>query len=112
MSSEEFLKIVRGNDVRLEVVLTLEDGSPCDLTGVTALCSVKDKPAGRKLFDAIVTIVDRAEGRIEVFFPKERTSELIAGQFVYFDLRLTFADGSIINVPVPSFRAAVVDPIT
>jgi hypothetical protein len=107
----ERLKIVRGNDETFRVVVTA-GGIPLNLTGVTLKCEVKEAPGGRKLFDAIIQEDDLVNGAFTVQFPSYETQRLIPNSVIYFDIMITFPDGTVRNVPSPPLSAIVVERVT
>lgn len=105
------LRIARGNDAEFLVKITAS-GIPVNLSEVTARCEVKELPGGPLLFEAAVYPEDPANGVLRLYFPKTETAKLKPNSVIYFDLQLIFQDGQVKNVPVPPFRAIVVEPIT
>jgi len=103
--------IYRGRDTFFEVQFTVGN-TPLDLTGLTIECSVRDKPGGNLLFNAIIIVSDPQNGIVEVRFPASQTSKLKEGQSIFFDFKITSPDGTSQNFPWPPLQALVVEPIT
>ena len=111
MSSEQELRVVKGNDE--EFLVTVEAGGiPLNLSGVSIRCEVKTEPGRVKLFEAIVEPDDLANGKVRVKFPRTETEKLKEGSVIAFDLLLSLPDGTVKNVPSPPFKAIVVGRVT
>jgi len=67
---------------------------------------------GKVLFTANVSVVDAENGKVIIHFPHTATRYLELGTKIYFDIKITWPDGTVKNYPWPPLQATVVEPMT
>lgn len=110
-AKDELITVVRGNDAFFLVSISA-NGIPLNLQDVECRCMVKDAPGGKLLFEAQVIPEDPVNGRLQIKFPNTETEKLKPNSIVQFDILIRFPDGTVRNLPVPPFKAIVVERIT
>ena len=91
------VKMVRGDTGKVELTLTLEDGTAIDLAAYTAVLSLK------KNIDDVATILKKTFIDGKVSFSHEDTNNLPYGTYVYDVQVELLEDGSIHTIGYHSF---------
>ena len=86
------LKLVAGDSFRRSIVLKSSDGTPIDLTGLTARAQIRDRPAGKLLADITTTVDAPTTGEIVLTLTTVQTRAL--NSHGVWDLEL---DGGVSN---------------
>lgn len=81
------LVLYKGDYFNTSVIIKDNSGSPINLTGYTAKCSIKDSPGASTSYDAVCTI-DAPNGLVDITFPSSVTSGIAAGDYVW-DFQVT-----------------------
>lgn len=76
------LVLYRGDYISMNVKLKDSTGTPLDLTGYTAKCSIRKDYATVESFDATCT-VDEANGSVLVEFPSSVTQVIGSGDYIW-----------------------------
>lgn len=86
------LVLYKGDYFAISVTLKDSEGSPLDLTGYTAKCSIRSSLGASESFDA-VCLITALEGKIDIQLPSGVTSEIAAGSYVW-DFQVTNPDNN------------------
>ena len=94
------LAIYQGDTFAAQVDVTLEDGTPADLTGYTVASQIRHGPADLAELTAVIAanIVSPLEGSISLALTPEQTTALPTQEVLFWDLELTAEDGTITTI--------------
>jgi len=101
---------VAGDTVRLRVTVTMQDGSPASLVGMTARFALTDRASGAEVASteatpptASATIVDATNGLVDLVVPASVTATL-AGDVYRWRCWLTDLAGEVVTPIQGSFH--------
>lgn len=87
------LSLYKGDYFQTSIVIKDSTGSPVNLTGYTAKCSVRSGYDAVESFDATCTIT-AIDGKVDILFPSSVTEQLDAGDYIW-DFQVTNPDGNV-----------------
>jgi hypothetical protein len=87
------LVLYRGDYFSTYVVIKDSTGSPIDLNGYTAKCSIRENYGSVSSFDATCNVTTD-EGRVEILFPSSVVETITAGSYIW-DFQITNPDGNV-----------------
>ena len=101
-------KIIKGEDILLQLTIRYEDKTPYDLTGATVTVKAKIGGVLTTFADPDVDVVLATHGKITLFLNDTVTEQLIAGcdrSPAYFDFDVHIVDGT--DTRIVKFRKVV-----